>query len=371
MERVQHRSLGVFTSEENIKVGGSASLSFCISSSQGTSLRPLVSYSAKSHESIWVIRACDKASRVPVVKFIEQAETSIDLWVYKLNDPNILAALKGRVQCGVQLRIITCDNHYKHCLDGATDESVLMNPFVYFKDLEGVEVKKLTHPELEKFQQHGKAMVVDAKKAIVTTGNWDRLGGNPARDFVVFIDASEIPTAFKELQKLFEADWSGQKFIPTSPKLLIGPFGQRARLSAFVQGAQKSLWMYQQSFNDPELSKLCIEAIRRGVEFRLLMMEFPFGPKNDNEFFQQQIVDAGGELVFDRTNYVHGKLFIRDGEMAYLGSCNFYPGSVGAEEGGNREIGYIVGRPEAIADLEKTFTEDWMQAVSMKFADSA
>jgi cardiolipin synthase len=56
--------------------------------------------------------------------------------------------------------------------------------------------------------------------------------------------------------------------------------------------------------------------------------------------------------------YMHAKLVVMDGAVAFVGSENF--SSTSLDE--NRELGITIGEPQALASLSHVFAQDWALA---------
>jgi len=61
------------------------------------------------------------------------------------------------------------------------------------------------------------------------------------------------------------------------------------------------------------------------------------------------------------TPYMHSKMLLVDGEVAYVGSINFTNNSTGSA----REAGLIFSNASAAATIGATFNSDWKSAVAV------
>lgn len=288
---------------------------------------------------------------------ITKANNSIDLVMYSLSDPVLVQDLIDAKKRGLSVRIIKEKQIFKHenNISTASDRTLerLQNA--------GIEVHSQPQRFLEKnpkSQAHDKILVVDGAYAILSSGNWDSESLAHTRDFAVAITPHNDPKALQEIKDVFEADWNNQPIETTVPTLIWGPDGQREGLTQLLESAQSSVYVYQQSYNDPQLAKILEQKAKIGVEVKLLMMPFPFGGTDHNNPFQEALIAAGGEVKFNLEYYMHAKAIIIDNKIIYIGSCNFYPSSIES----NRELGWLTSNAEIVANLRFVFSHDWLKA---------
>ncbi len=188
------------------------------------------------------------------------------------------------------------------------------------------------------------------------SGNWDTPALTNARDFALIISRDKNQKEFQEIKNIFESDWHNKQIDHKSELLIIGPRHQREDFINLFSKAKQRIEIYQQSYNDEKIAKALEDISRKGIKVKLLMMPFPFGGKKDsNSSFQDSLIKSGGEVRLVKTRYIHAKVVIVDGKIAYVGSCNFYPASLDF----NREVGVIVQDVSAIKRLRDVFEKDW------------
>jgi phosphatidylserine/phosphatidylglycerophosphate/cardiolipin synthase-like enzyme len=68
-----------------------------------------------------------------------------------------------------------------------------------------------------------------------------------------------------------------------------------------------------------------------------------------------RLTQAGIQVRYSQTLYMHAKMIVADGARAFVGSENFSDQSLDA----NRELGIIVADPTVLARLAATFSSDW------------
>ena len=292
-----------------------------------------------------------EAGRTPWLEAIAGAEKTIEMSAYKLSDPQIITALKAAAQRGVSVHLLLEEDIYQH--GGSANAA---SPVAALKDF-------TTLYSLSKrfSQSHHKMILVDGQWGLVSTGNLDAesfdgiadRGIKPARDFAVpILDKARV----EEMSRVFQADIKDARLSLKDAQLVWGPDNSRGTFLSLINGAQKSIDVYQQSIQDEGLALALAGAARAGVKVRLLMMPFPFGPKKDpNISSQNLLMGAGAQLGLATHLYIHAKIVIVDGRTMYLGSSNFYAPTLD----GARELGVVSENETLITRVQEVFEKDW------------
>jgi cardiolipin synthase len=304
-------------------------------------------------------------SRSVFVEALDEAKSTIDLAMYDLRDRILIQHLAKAYKRGVKIRIINEQNIYLHGNNIFKEDEL---PLITLTNL-GIEVKPLPPyfiTETSNATAHYRFLIVDKKRVIITTANWDAFTFRQTplmRNFAIILTAEKQPNEVKEIADVFEADWNRLSIAPTNPNLVWGPHQQSEKLQKFMSEAKESITIYQQSFNDPDMTNFLQSLAERGIKIRLLMTPYPFGGHEDtNNRFQEQLLKAGGEVKLSVEMYIHAKIIIVDNKKAYIGSCNFWPQSLKA----NRELGYITDDVPVIQILRSYFENDWQAAKSYR-----
>jgi len=156
----------------------------------------------------------------------------------------------------------------------------------------------------------------------------------------------------------------------------------RERTLALIQSAQRSLRVYNEELQDPQIVGALIDASRRlgPGSVRILMTYTPVRDSPQETFAPsfQQLAQAGASIMLSEyagpgiTNlgqlYIHAKVFIADGTDAYVGSTNAATASMDF----NRELGIMLTSrpdratlpshafaPKALRTLVTTFDRDF------------
>ncbi len=294
---------------------------------------------------------------------LDEAKSTIDVAMYDLRDRILIQHLAKAHKRGVKIRIIGEKNIYLHGNNIFKEDEL---PLITLTNI-GVEVKPLPSDFLKENPNataHYRFLIVDKKYVIITTANWDAFSFRqtpPMRNFAVILTTEKQPKEVKEIVDVFEADWNKQHIPTTSPNLVWGPYQQSEKLQKFMQTAKESISIYQQSFNDPNMTNFLESMIKQGIKVRLIMTPYPFGgPEDTNNSFQEQLLRAGGQVKLSVNMYIHAKVIIVDNKRVYIGSCNFWPQSLRA----NRELGYITDDVLIVQNLRSHFENDWQAAKS-------
>ncbi len=286
-----------------------------------------------------------EAGTAPVVSLIQNAKKSVDLVIYTLNDKTVEAALAAARARGVKVRVIL-NGGYKGTEPPSKKSTTTFNRL----KAAGVPVRwsrgyfDLTHQ---------KTLIVDGTEALIMTGNLDKTYYKKDRDFWVG-DADSKDVA--AIEAAFASDWNGDKKPAQDGIDLIWSPGSEGELEALIGSAKHSLLIYNEEMNDVGIEDALEEAARRGVNVQVVMS-----------------MDAGWLSAFSALSsagvhirtfgpkvaiYIHAKMILDDGKLAFLGSENFSDGSLDA----NRELGLLFSKQAILGKLKAQFQRDWAQA---------
>jgi len=102
-----------------------------------------------------------------------------------------------------------------------------------------------------------------------------------------------------------------------------------------------------------------IAAAKRGVAVQVILPAVPADNPSANQD-APRLTQAGIQVRYSQTLYMHAKMIVADGMRAFVGSENFSSQSLD----GNRELGIVVADPVALTQLKGTFARDWSNAVA-------
>lgn len=141
-----------------------------------------------------------------------------------------------------------------------------------------------------------------------------------------------------------------------TPEAFVGPTGLQARLTALIDGAERTLDVHMYLFTMRPLAERLVAARARGVNVRVII-----DPDTGGDVAVRSTLAQGGVTVRDANRlfeFSHAKYLLIDGELAVIMSANFNPGAMSEE----RNYGVIDRDPDDVADLQAIFAADWAAA---------
>jgi cardiolipin synthase A/B len=200
---------------------------------------------------------------------------------------------------------------------------------------------------------HQKTMVVDARTALIMTFNLTPQYYRTGRDFGVI---DQDPQDVAAVESVFNADWQGTKIVAPTGNALVWSPGSEATMLSLINGARKTLKVYNEEMADKKITDALAAAAKRGVDVQVDMTD----DSRAHDAFTQ-LAQAGVSVrTYARkaSLYIHAKVIIVDDARAFVGSENFSTTSLSR----NRELGLLVSDPGVISALEQTYTLDWTGA---------
>ena len=210
---------------------------------------------------------------------------------------------------------------------------------------------------------HEKSLVIDDKIAYIMTHNVTSSSFSANREYGV-IDSRADDVA--EIIKFFEADWNQTQVDAKNPRLVWSPINARQEWLKLIDSAKTSIEIEQAEWVAPEIVQHVVDAAKRGVKVRAI-----FSPRDpitsDNaEPWRELVRTAGGQVKYMSAPYVHAKMFLVDGQRAFIGSENVSDNSLN----NNRELGIIFDQADAVLVVSQTFERDWQAATVEPFPTS-
>ncbi len=294
----------------------------------------------------------------PLIQLIDTAESSIRLKIYLWTPSrmDVVEALGRAVKRGVEVRVLM----EREPAGGRPSMEVISA----LRD-RGVQLR-LSKPFRFVFV-HEKSMVIDDRVAWFGSGN---LTGSTFKANREYMLVTERPDWVREIARVFDADWHGQRIDLSHARLVWSPDrvvrgvregNAREKVLGLIRGARKTLFLEQAGMVDEEVIAAIEEAVARGVDVRLVGS--PADPKENTYFVPgaERLRKAGVRLRYLPSPYVHAKVIVADGNTALVGSINMSQSSMNA----NRELGAILtaaGEPRAFFRLLRTMEADWKNA---------
>ena len=269
----------------------------------------------------------------PIVRAIDRADRSINLTVFRMDDPIIQRALIEARQRGIRIRVLISSNargwekKNRKLLKDANEAGI------WTKEPAG---------DSKHARYHYKMMTVDDDESFVFTFNPTRENLHYTRDFGVEI---YNPTITAEINRLFDADWNDVSFNPDNHSpLLVSPFNSRKKMTYLLESAKTSIDIADAKLEDPAIVRLLVDKAREGIPVRVLGDE-----GHDNTL--------PSEIEFRTTpRYkLHAKCVIVDGALAVIGSMNLRTESLDRR----RELSVAVTDSEVLGRLNAVFESDW------------
>jgi phosphatidylserine/phosphatidylglycerophosphate/cardiolipin synthase-like enzyme len=283
-----------------------------------------------------------------VVELIDAAREVLRLKQFKLQSPQIEAALLRAHQRGVIVRVML--NPHTSGGDRWNDEAhSLLSSW-------GMEVAWTS----EAFPvTHEKSMVVDQACALIATFNFSDKYFTQTRDYGV---VSRSAPVVEQVIAGFEADWSRRAFQPDlSVGLIWSHTHSRGQLARLIDMAAETLWIQHPKVVDAVILERIIAAAGRGVKVRFLC-----GGKHgisdwdiyDTFASLRLMARAGVKVRRQKHLKLHAKLLLVDGLYAQTGSMNLDRSAFDLR----RELGIETDAPAVVERLHQSFAADWQEA---------
>ena len=294
----------------------------------------------------------------PLIDLIDGAESSIRIKMYLWTPSrmDVVEALGRAVERGVNVRVLL----EREPAGGRPSMEVISA----LRD-RGVELR-LSKPFRFVFV-HEKSMVVDDRIAWFGSGNLTGSTFKANREYMIVTDR---PDWVAEIARVFDADWRGERIDLSRARLVWSPDrvmrgvregNAREKVLDLIRGARSTLFLEQAGMVDEEVIAALEDAVQRGVNVRLVGS--PADPKENTYFVPgaERLREAGVQVRYLPSPYVHAKVIVADGNTALVGSINMSQTSMNA----NRELGAILtaaDEPEAFFQLLRTMEADWKSA---------
>ena len=190
-----------------------------------------------------------------VLAAVQKAKESLDIAIFRFDLKELEHALMDAIKRGVAVRaLIACTNRGGEKTLRALESRLLEA---------GATVGR-TADDLARY--HGKFMIVDGRELYLLGFNFARADIR-SRSFGLVVRNKSL---VHEAGRLFTADSTRQPFSSTVKNLLVSPVNAREQLSRFIEGAKKSLCIYDPEISDPPMLRLLEECAKAGVDVRII-----------------------------------------------------------------------------------------------------
>lgn len=268
-----------------------------------------------------------------IIKGITKAKSSIEIAIFRFDQREIETALAHAVSRGISV----------HALIAHTNRTGEEN----LRRLEmrllaaGVTVAR-TADDLLRY--HGKFMIVDRRELYVLAFNLTYLDIEHSRSFGII---TRTPSLVREAVRLFDADSKRNPYAPGLDALVVSPANARQRLASFIEGAKRSLFVYDPKVSDAAMVRLLESRARAGVDVRII-----------GKVTRKNSILEVRKMPQRR---LHTRTMVRDGRLAFIGSQSLR----GIELDMRREVGLVFPDAKAVSQVMKVFLDDW-QAIETK-----
>ena len=191
----------------------------------------------------------------PIVKAIDSAQQSINITIFRMDDPIVQRALLEAHSRGVRVRALVA----------ASPRGWEKKNRKLLKELRkaGIETNQPAG-DSPKARYHYKFLTVDEKLSLILTFNPTQENLHYTRDYGISLYDEQVAA---ELNRLFEADWSDTEFIPAeNTPLVISPYNSREKIMALLSGATKSIHISDAKLRDHQVINLLMKKAAEGVE---------------------------------------------------------------------------------------------------------
>jgi phosphatidylserine/phosphatidylglycerophosphate/cardiolipin synthase-like enzyme len=279
-----------------------------------------------------------------IYNLIATATKSIDMTMYELTDVTVMDAFQSAAAKGIAVRVI---------LNQSGSQKATNTPAYTFlqKNKCGVH---WSNPAFS--VTHQKTITIDAATSAIMTLNLTPDDYAMTRDFAVITnDAADVAA----IETTFNADYINATITaPTGDNLVWSPSNSLSSLLAIINGAQASLLISQEEFEETDLENALLAALKRGVQVTLVQENL----ENKYNTTLTTLKNAGAKIAVYTSStgyYIHAKTVLADYGTAtakmFVGSENFTENSL--ED--NRELGLIFSDAACMTGVHNAITKDF------------
>lgn len=272
----------------------------------------------------------------PLVHAIDNAQHSIKMTIFRMNDPIVRDALVSAVRRGVKVKALVSRESKGWIKRNKKLAETLSKMGV------SVRTPKSDDENIRRF--HYKMMTLDNRISLILTFNPTQQNLHYARDFGILLRDHEIT---EELNRLFDADWHNQSYKPGDVPLVISPHDSRKKLIELLESASHTIRIMDAKLKDLEVLSLLMRKAAAGCDVRII----------SRDAFYNEVVP--GLHVRKLARYkLHAKCIVADSKHFFVGSQNLRPVSLDKR----REVGIIIADADMARRIERVFDEDWANA---------
>lgn len=305
-----------------------------------------------------------------IIELIQHSEKELNLGIYRLEDSELIQAILDASDRGVQVNILINDFDMSGSPFDLTQFSTTIqklgenrNAYERLNFHPNISIK--TFPTDLCFLYHSKFLVIDGRKSLISTFNFNSNGLCGARNLGVII---EDPALGKSLNQVFYSDFNNLPVPESIPdNLAIAPINYLEQIQNFIQTSHKTLDIYQTGLSKRDICTLLDSvALDHDLDIRILtsLNVFSSGSKTEDMEECLDILTRNLHIqvreITDSSFYIHAKLLLSDSTSEeqgkiFIGSSNFL------NEGllHSRELGFIFSDPAVMNIFSDIFQLDW------------
>ena len=286
------------------------------------------------------------AGEHPITNAIEAAKKSVWLEMYILSDRNVIRALEDVANKGIDVRIMLEPHPYGSSSPTRTIDQL---------KAAGAKVED-SSPSFA--LTHEKGMIVDGTTAFIMTSNFSRaaLGGYSGNSSYNNREYDIVDTNQQDVlavSAIFQADWNRTTASFSDPNLVVSPVNSRNDLTNLINSAHHTLLIENEEMIDTAIEQALANAAQHGVQVQVIL---PSSNSSSNNQGIDTIKQGGVQVREDSHLYIHAKMFLIDGQKAFVGSENISTESLDQ----NRELGILISDQSVLNTLQQTFQQDWV-----------
>jgi phosphatidylserine/phosphatidylglycerophosphate/cardiolipin synthase-like enzyme len=361
----------------------------------------------------------DNSQGSPLVALIDQANSTLDMEIYEMDDPKVIQSIRSAIKRGVVVNIVkeprpvgaSCkvfeslsSNTPRPSQPGVPapvenqpntpvviertggascdDQTQLVSEVINA----GGQYAPFAKAELcggngaKQCLEHGKLAVVDSELALISSGNFNTtslcdLDYSPKtcnRDYSYVTDEGAVTKAF---HAVVAKDVLGQGYdvgsvlgSDVAERVTVGP-NSLDPLISFIETAKQRIQIENQYLKDPTLNAALIKMAKKGIRIQIVVASAcSFGKPRPTDV--QKITKIFGDFekagiatrmftknirVGGNSGYLHAKAIVVDGKKAWVGSVN---GSTQALTL-NREFGIFFDKANEVKKLASIIESDF------------
>lgn len=291
----------------------------------------------------------------PIIDAIDAAKKTIKMKMFHMSNPTIAAALMFAAKRGVDVQVIFDKSQWKSTNDQKINQDMIDAGVKVVKATTGFSIT------------HEKAMIIDDRKAMISTMNMIRRYTQMV-DFGVFVYNQDI---IREMNEVFATDWknASENTAATpelsNPYLIWSPINTEEKLLNLISSAKNEVEVIVENLGHPKIHQALINASNRGVGVRVITPQCNLTKLNLNYRHVVALRNAGVDAKMypgpssEKMPYIHAKSIVVDHDRSYIGSVNFSQNSVNYA----REVGVILPDEDIAVKVGSIFTTLWKDAV--------